>query len=100
MSKPTEPTEPTEPRPVIVTTAHRGVFFGDLLGSSESKIVTLKNARMGIYWATSRGLFELAEVGPNQKSKIGAVAPEITLHDVTAMMVCSTEAAEKWRSAT
>jgi hypothetical protein len=84
---------------VIVTTVHRGVFFGELIGSTETKTVTLRNARMGIYWATSKGLFELADVGPNAKSKIGSVAPEVTLHDVTSVVVCSEAAIAKWESA-
>lgn len=84
---------------VIITTSHRGVFFGELLSGTEARTVTLKNARMGIYWATSKGLFELADVGPNSKSKIGSVALEITLHDVTAVVVCSEAAIAKWESA-
>jgi len=84
---------------VIVTTAHRGVFFGELLSSTESETVTLRNARCAIYWATTKGLFELADVGPNAKSKIGSVALEITLHDVTAIVVCSDAAIAKWEAA-
>ena len=84
---------------VIVTTVHRGVFFGELLSSTEAKTVTLRNARMGIYWATSKGLFELADVGPNSKSKIGSVALEITLHDVTCVIVCSEASVAKWEAA-
>lgn len=86
-------------RKVIVTTAHRGVFFGELVGSTETKIVTLRNARCAIYWATTKGLFELASVGPNNKSKIGSVAEEITLHDVTSVIVCSSDAVAKWEEA-
>ena len=88
---------------VIVTTAHRGVFFGEMLSSTPDdckvKTVTLRNARMGIIWSTTNGLFELASVGPNPNSKIGSVAPEITLHDVTSVIVCSAGAIEKWESA-
>ena len=88
---------------VIITTAHQGVFFGELLSSTPDncnvKTVTLRNARMGIIWSTTNGLFELASVGPNAKSKIGSVAPEITLHDVTAVIVCSVDSVAKWESA-
>lgn len=85
---------------VIVTTAHRGVFFGELVSNDlQNKRVVLKNARMAIYWATSNGLFELAELGPNAKSKIGSVAPEVTLHDVTSVIVCSSVASTAWESA-
>jgi hypothetical protein len=85
---------------VIVTTAHRGVFFGEVVSNDlQNKRTVLKNARMAIYWATTKGLFELAEVGPNSKSKIGSVAPEVTLHDVTSIIVCSEAASKAWESA-
>lgn len=81
---------------VLVTTAHRGVFFGELI-SEKDKQVTLANARCAIYWATTGGFFELASIGPNAKSKIGSVAPEVLLHDVTAVVACSEQAIKAWK---
>lgn len=85
---------------VLITTQHRGVFFGTLLSEANNgKTVELKDARCAIYWGTAGGFLELAGKGPNSKSKIGAVAPQVTLHDVTSKSVCSAEAAEAWRKA-
>ncbi len=88
-----------ETKPVIVTTSHRGVFFGELeKGTEESRTVTLTGARNAIYWATSRGFIELAQVGPNANSKIGATAQRIVLHDVTSVTECTESAAAAWRT--
>lgn len=85
---------------VIVTTKHRGVFFGALTNYDEDKArATLKNARMAIYWGTTRGLYELAESGPTPTSKISAVAPRVTLHDVTSVIDVTQEAAKKFEAA-
>lgn len=86
-------------KPVIITTSHRGVFFGDLeVGTEENRTVTLTGARNAIFWATTRGFVELAQVGPNPKSKVGSVAPRIVLHDVTSVTDCTEAAAAAWRA--
>ena len=86
-------------KPVIVTTEHRGVFFGYLeKGTEEQRTVTLTGARNAIYWATTRGFIELAQVGPNKSSRVGAVAPRIVLHAVTSVTDCTDAAAEAWRA--
>jgi hypothetical protein len=88
-----------ETKAVIITTQHRGVFFGDLeKGTEESRTVTLTGARNAIYWATTNGFIELAQVGPNSKSKVGSVAPRIVLHDVTSVTECTASAAAAWRA--
>lgn len=85
---------------VLVTTAHRGVFAGYLEKSeNDGKILTLTQARCATYWATTRGFLELAEVGPNANSKIGAPAPRIRLHDVTSEADCTAVAIEAWSKA-
>lgn len=90
----------TESNPVIITTSHRGVFFGDLeKGTKENRTVTLTGARNAIYWATTKGFIELAQVGPNSKSRVGAVATSIVLHDVTSVTECTDAAASAWRLA-
>jgi hypothetical protein len=50
----------TKERPVIVCTKYKGVFFGYATDTTGDNI-DLKQARMAIYWGTSRGIFELAE---------------------------------------
>jgi hypothetical protein len=88
----------TEPKSVLVTTSHRGVFWGTLEKTDDKgRTVVLTGARNAIYWATTKGFVELAQVGPNSRSKVGMVAPRITLHDVTSVTECTDAAAEAWR---
>ena len=82
--------------PLVVTTLHKGVFFGYGQPTSE-KIIKLEKARMCVYWSTSvRSVLGLASGGPDASCKIGPAVPAITLQDVTAVLECSTEAAEAW----
>lgn len=83
---------------VLVTTSHRGVFFGYAVDTN-NKTINLRGARNCLYWPSSVGGFMgLAATGPNKETKIGP-AVDIILHDVTAVVKC-TEAAEKaWLSA-
>ena len=85
---------------VIVTTKHRGVFFGeaeDTIAATDTAI-KLANAKMAVYWGTTRGLFELAHTGPTSKSRISAPA-DVELVDVTAVLEVSDRASEAWASA-
>lgn len=85
---------------VLVTTAHRGMFWGYMESTTDKgRTVVLTGARNAIYWATTKGFLELALVGPNAKSKVGATAPRITLHDVTSVTECTETAAKAWESA-
>jgi len=81
---------------LIVTTAHRGVFFGYGTLTSESTI-TIEDARMCVYWSSElKGVCGLASSGPNKNCKIGPAVPRMTLRDVTAVMECSVEAVANW----
>lgn len=84
-------------RPVIVTTEHRGVFFGYATDTA-GDVIQLKRARMAIYWNTKHGIFELAEVGPNSGSKISARA-DIEVRKITSVMEVSADAVSKWEAA-
>lgn len=84
-------------RPVIVTTEHRGVFFGYAMDTTGATI-HLRGARMGIKWNTTRGLMELAEVGPNAGSKVSARA-DMEVRKVTAVFEVTPEAAKAWEAA-
>lgn len=100
-TKPTATNDDSK-QPVLVTTEHRGVFFGYLSKRTEDKdglTVTLEKARCAIYWATTGGFLELAEKGPNSRSKIGSRAPEIELRKVTSVTKCSPAAIDAWESA-
>lgn len=83
---------------VIVTTIHRGVFFGELL-SEDGDTVKLSGARNCIYWPVeTKGFLGLAFAGPPKGSRVGHAAPTLTLRGVTSISECTSEAAEKWES--
>lgn len=87
-------------KPVLVTTAHRGVFAGLIDDDQDltAKAMPLKQARMAIYWGTTKGVMELADTGPTPSSRIGAPADVPMLHDITALFAISDKAWEKWQS--
>jgi hypothetical protein len=83
---------------VLVTTQHRGVFFGLVPDDQDmtARTMALKQARCAIYWGTTNGIAELAATGPTANSKIGALADIDALHDITAVWSVSADAAAKW----
>jgi hypothetical protein len=84
---------------IIVTTEHRGVFFAQVDPKADltaKTLTNLKNCKMAIYWGTTRGLMELAEEGPTNKSRISAPADIPVIHDVTAIFSVTAKAAKKW----
>jgi len=84
-------------RPVIVTTAHRGVFFG-YATDTDGETITLKRSRICLYWSADlRGFMGLASIGPNSSCKIGAVA-DIALRSITSVMEVTPEAEAKWNA--
>ncbi len=85
---------------VLVTTQHRGVFFGRLEEGQDlnARSLVLLECRNAIYWSGSRGFLGLASHGPESGSRIGTAAPRVLLHDVTSVTTCSEEAAKKWRN--
>lgn len=81
----------------VVTTAHQGVFFGYSAEPGEGPIVTLARARMCIHWPNEmRGVLGLASQGPVKGSRVTPAVPSLTLRDVTAIMLCTLEAAAQW----
>jgi hypothetical protein len=85
-------------RPVIVTTAHRGVFFG-YADDTDGETIALKRARLCVYWSADvRGFMGLAANGPSNGCRIGPAA-DITLRNITAVLEVTKEAAEKWEGA-
>jgi hypothetical protein len=93
-------TTPTQERPVVVTTAHRGVFFGYTAEDPRSTVITLKRCRMCVYWSAAvRGVLGLAVSGPLPDCRISPAPPQVTLQEVTAVLECSPEAARAWEAA-
>jgi hypothetical protein len=83
---------------VLVTTEHRGVFFGRVVGDGASKAeIVLEECRCAIYWSGSRGFLGLASHGPEEGSRIGSTAPRVLLHDVTSVSDCTPKAVKVWR---
>lgn len=83
--------------PVLVTTLHKGVFFGRVVQFLDGgRTVILSGAKCAIAWRTTKGVWELAQDGPNQNSKIGSEAPELKLFDVTAVARCTSKAISAW----
>lgn len=84
--------------PVLVTTAHKGVFFGYLAGRSDNT-VELSSARNVLYWpAENKGFLGLAAIGPVKGSRVGPPA-YLELRDVTSIARCTPEAVKRWESA-
>lgn len=82
--------------PLVVTTAHKGVFFG--YGKpTTNKIIRLEQAQMCVSWSSDiKGIVGLASTGPSKSCRIGPPAPAITLQDVTAVMEVTKEAEKAW----
>lgn len=88
---------------VLVTTSHRGVFFGYTGTKPESiiaaKSVSLRAARNCIYWPTSqKGFIGLATEGPHKEARIGPAA-DLALADVTSVAICTDAAVKAWELA-
>lgn len=87
----------SQERAVIVTTAHRGVFFG-YATDTDGETISLKRARNCIYWsADCKGFLGLAANGPTKSCRIGPAA-DITLRNITAVVEVSTDAVQKWEA--
>jgi hypothetical protein len=85
-------------RAVLVTTAHRGVFFG-YAKEIDGETIELKRARLCVYWSADvRGFMGLAASGPSASCKIGPAA-DITLRAITAVAEVTPEAVTKWEAA-
>lgn len=91
-----------EKTPVLVTTEHKGVFFGMLTGEGADlpKQIELTDARMCVSWSrTERGVLGLASAGPSRECRIGPRVNRITLYGITSVTECSPEAVAKWEKA-
>ncbi len=88
-------------KPVLITTEHRGVFAGLVPDDQDmnARTMAIKDARMAIYWSTTKGIAELAETGPTSGSKIGAPADIEAVHDITAIWTIEEDAWKAWQNA-
>jgi hypothetical protein len=85
-------------RAVLVTTVHRGVFFG-YAEDTDGAIIKLRAARNCLYWPTQqKGFLGLATSGPVKGSRIGPAA-DLELRDITSVAACTAEAVAAWEAA-
>lgn len=85
-------------RAVLVTTAHRGVFFG-YATKTDGPTINLRSARCCVYWPSeNKGFLGLAATGPVSGARVGPAA-DIELRDVTSVAACTPEAVKAWESA-
>ena len=81
------PDKPKRPkgRPVLVTTANRGVFFG-YATKTDGETIVLTHSRLVVYWsADCKGFMGLAATGPTAGCRIGPAA-DITLRNITSVV--------------
>lgn len=84
--------------PLVITTAHKGVFFGYGVPTTDTTI-RIERARMCVSWSADiKGVVGLAATGPSSGCRIGPEAPAITLQAVTAVMEASPAAVAQWNS--
>ena len=82
-------------RAVMVTTAHRGVFFG-YAKETGGKTIKLRAARCCVYWpAENKGFLGLANTGPLSGAKVGPAA-DLELRDITSVAECTPAAVKAW----
>lgn len=82
-------------RAVLVTTAHRGVFFG-YADKTDGETIKLRGARNCLYWDRRCGGFMgLAANGPIGESRCGAKA-DIEIRNITSVTEVSADAAKVW----
>lgn len=87
-----------EERAVLVTTSHRGVFFG-YATDTDGEMIKLRAARNCLYWPTeNKGFMGLASIGPVKGARVGPAA-DIELRDITSVAEVTTAAVQAWESA-
>lgn len=85
-------------RAVLVTTAHKGVFFG-YAENTDGDVIKLRAARNCIYWSSSvKGFLGLASEGPDKQCKIGPSA-DLEVRSITAVAECTEAAVKAWELA-
>lgn len=85
----------TGERAVLVTTKHRGVFFG-YASETNGNTIALRRGRNCVYWSSDvRGFMGLASHGPTKACRVGPPA-DIELRDVTSVVTVTDEAVERW----
>jgi len=97
-------TQAGKTRPVVVTTEHKGVFFGFIpdkevfLHPADGKALTLEDAQMCVYWSADvQGILGLAATGPSRSSRVTRAVSSLTVTEVTAVIDATGEAVKAWQ---
>ena len=86
-------------RPVMVTTAHRGVFVGLTSDPSDAELITLTRARMVVYYdASCRGVLGVAVRGLGKGSRLSPAVDRIVLRNITSVVDATPEALASWNA--
>lgn len=98
MNHPNRKKENNTEQAVVVTTLHRGVFFG-YATKTDGAIIDLRAARNCLSWSSDiKGFMGLAATGPSKQCRVGPAA-DISLRDITSVIKCSPEATKAWELA-
>jgi hypothetical protein len=90
--------KPVIKRPVVVTTEHRGVFFGYAV-DTDGATISLTEARLCLSWSPAmKGFMGLASKGPDKDCRIGPPA-DITVRNITAVLEVTEAARANWEKA-
>lgn len=92
-------TKASSSRAVLVTTEHRGVFFGYV--EDESKFpneITLTKMRNCIQWRGLKGFLELTTTGPTSACRVGPAAERGTLAKCTGRWDIEPKAVDAWET--
>lgn len=85
-------------RAVLVTTVHRGVFFGYATDTT-GETIFLRRCRNAVYWVGGvKGFLGLASTGPLDGSRIGPAA-DVTLRSITSVAEVTAGAVARWEGA-
>lgn len=91
------PNRSKKERGVVVTTQHRGVFFG-YATDTDGAIIDLRAARNCLFWPTeNKGFMGLAALGPVKGARVGPAA-DISLRDITSVIECTDDAVKAWEN--
>ena len=84
--------------PMIVTTAHKGVFFGYGTPTTE-KTIRIEQAQMCVYWSADvKSVLGLAATGPSRGCRVGPPVPSMTIQDVTGIIEASPISEAAWKA--
>ncbi len=83
---------------VVVTTAHRGVFFG-YTSDYSGDTIALRDGRNCLYWSSDvKGFMGLAATGPTKSCRVGPQA-DIELRNITSVIKATPDAVKAWEAA-